>query len=96
MAPEKRNSLLQWSGFIVTAVGILVAVSMYVGRLESKVMDVEESNAQQWRAINGIKSSMQYIDAGVQEMRINMRRDMEDRGIRYIERDVPQGRAGAQ
>lgn len=96
MAPEKRNSLLQWSGFILTAIGVLFAVAMYVGRLESKVMDVEQSNTQQWRAINGLKESMQYIDAGVQEMRINMRRDMEDRGIRYIERDVPQGRAGAQ
>ena len=96
MAPEKRNSLLQWSGFILTAVGILVAVSMYVGRLESKVMDVEQGNTQQWRAINGLKESMQYIDAGVQEMRINMRRDMEDRGIRYIERDVPQAHAGGR
>lgn len=96
MAPEKRNSILQWSGFILTAVGVLFAVALYVGRLESKVMDVEQNNTQQWRAINGLKESMQYIDAGVQEMRINMRRDMEDRGIRYIERDVPQGRAGAQ
>lgn len=86
MAPDKRNSLLHWSGFILTAIGVLFAVAMYVGRLESKVMDVEQNNTQQWRAINGLKESMQYIDAGVQEMRINMRRDMEDRGIRYIER----------
>jgi hypothetical protein len=86
MAPERRSQLIQWLSLGLTALIILASVVFAFSDVQTRVHSVEQSDRAQWRQINEGRAQSDMILERLEEIRYNQRRDMEDRGVRYIER----------
>ena len=85
MAPEKRTYLIQWLSFGLTALIIIVCVVLAFGEVRSKQSQLENSDRAQWQKIREGESRGDVILRRLDVIQFNQRRDMEDRGVRYID-----------
>lgn len=86
MAPEKKSQITQWVSIGLTAL-ILVATAIFAfSDVQTRQHSLEQSDRAQWKQINEGRTESRMILQRLEEIQFNQRRDMEDRGVRYIER----------
>ena len=74
-------------------VSLIVSVAVSWTRIEGAQQERERIDNAQWRrigdleeSVGGVRDEMRSYGEGIDELRFNVRRFMEDGGIRYIER----------
>lgn len=93
MALEKKATLERWLPLLLAVITVIGSAVYAFARVEATQEAKDRVDAAQWRRIDelettvgGVREEIRAVGGGVDELRFNVRRMMEDGGVRYIER----------